>query len=321
MSTISVVIPVYNAGRYVRRAAQSVLMQPQVAEVLLIEDGSSDNSLHTCEALAAADTRVQLVRHPSMVNVGAAAARNLGIAAARAPLIAFLDADDFYLPERFAIAMERLEDPAVDGVYEAIGVEYESDAERMRYQAARGTQFASLTTIRSGIAAEELCARLIARTAGFCHLSGLTVRRELLERSGGFAPALRLHQDTHLLIRLAYHGRLMAGVIDRPVAMRYVHANNRITLATPEVSLPYRRLLNRSLIDWALRESLPRELLRLMFLRVYRETFGGTFPWGRPRSHWRMMRVLAREFVASPLRVIRALLRLWHTRRRSGVAA
>ncbi|PIY03241.1 MAG: glycosyltransferase family 2 protein, partial [Bacteroidetes bacterium CG_4_10_14_3_um_filter_31_20] len=74
--------------------------QPETSEVILIEDGSPDNGLDVCTSLAKKYSKVRLYRHENGENKGASASRNLGIRKANYPYVAFLDADDFYLPNR-----------------------------------------------------------------------------------------------------------------------------------------------------------------------------------------------------------------------------
>ena len=180
---ISVIIPVYNAERYVRQAVESALAQPQTAEVLMIEDGSPDGALAVCEALAAEHpNRVRLLRHPGGENRGAGASRNLGLRQACEDVIAFLDADDFMLPDRFAKTVPLLEaEPSVDGVYEAVGTHFES-AELRESGIYRGYE---LTTIPDPPPPEELFQYLLTGGRHFC-TDGIVFRRSLLERTGMF---------------------------------------------------------------------------------------------------------------------------------------
>lgn len=95
MSAVSVVIPLYNKGPYIARALNSVLAQTfQDFEVIVVDDGSTDNGAVVVERFD--DPRIWLIQQE---NQGVSAARNRGTEAARAELIAFLDADDEWLPE------------------------------------------------------------------------------------------------------------------------------------------------------------------------------------------------------------------------------
>src|SRR5687767_10956534 len=98
---ISVIIPVYNAEKYVTQAVESALQFEEVYEVILIEDKSPDNALEVCRQLAEKNDRVKLFQHPDKGNHGAGPTRNLGLENATGDFIAFLDADDYYLPNRF----------------------------------------------------------------------------------------------------------------------------------------------------------------------------------------------------------------------------
>lgn len=100
-STVSVIIPVFNASNTLERAVASVLEQDWGNwQLILIEDGSTDGSLEVCVRLAAQDARIQLLQQPG--NTGAAAARNVGIRAATGRYLAFLDADDEWLPQKLS---------------------------------------------------------------------------------------------------------------------------------------------------------------------------------------------------------------------------
>lgn len=93
---ISVIVPVYNSEKYIDNCAESVLMQTYSAfELILIEDGSKDNSLKRCEAFCKKDKRIRLIRQN---HKGASAARNLGIEVAEGKYLFFLDSDDMIHP-------------------------------------------------------------------------------------------------------------------------------------------------------------------------------------------------------------------------------
>ena len=98
---ISIIIPVYNAERFLEKAVDSALQFSEVKEILLVEDGSPDQSLEVCKKLLIKDKRIKLLQHPDQGNHGAGASRNLGLEKATGDFIAFLDADDYYLINRF----------------------------------------------------------------------------------------------------------------------------------------------------------------------------------------------------------------------------
>jgi glycosyltransferase involved in cell wall biosynthesis len=121
---VSVIVPVFSAELYLRQAVFSALQQPETAEILLVEDGSPDGCLAICHRLQQEHASVRVLRHPNGQNHGPSASRNLGIREAVFPFIAFLDADDFYLPGRFSLARQLFElHEEADGVYEATGVQ------------------------------------------------------------------------------------------------------------------------------------------------------------------------------------------------------
>ena len=112
IETISVIIPVYNGARFLGEAIQSVLDQTVAAtELVVVDDGSSDDS----RAVAAAFPGVQLV---SKAHSGVAATLNVGVAHTTGRFLAFLDADDRWLPEKLALQMAVLRrDPALAIVF------------------------------------------------------------------------------------------------------------------------------------------------------------------------------------------------------------
>ena len=253
--SVSVVIPVYKAAEFVERAVESARRESEVQEVILVEDGSPDESLAVCRRLAEKHTDIQLLQHPGGVNRGAGASRNLGIAAARSTFLAFLDADDYFLPGRFRVDLALLnEQPGLDGVYNAIGTEFYDEAGKARY-AGKGQDESHLTTMKRRVDPEALFEAMApVGTGGHFHADGLTVRRCLFDTLDGFDPEMELSQDTLLFLQMALKCRLGAGELDHAVAVRGVHGENRV--ADEEKLLRFRGLLFRKLYKWMRGEGL-----------------------------------------------------------------
>jgi glycosyltransferase involved in cell wall biosynthesis len=112
MKLVSVIIPVYKAERYIATTLQSVLDQTyQNFELLIIDDGSPDRSIEICQQFI--DRRIKII---CQENRGVAAARNHGIRAAQGEYIAFLDADDIWLPTKIEKHIHHLENSPSVGI-------------------------------------------------------------------------------------------------------------------------------------------------------------------------------------------------------------
>jgi GT2 family glycosyltransferase len=107
---VSVVLIFLNEERYLGEAIESVRSQDYPHwELLLVDDGSTDRSPDIAQSYAARDERIRLLAHPARENRGMSASRNLGLQQARGEYVAFLDADDIYLPRRLGRHVEVLE--------------------------------------------------------------------------------------------------------------------------------------------------------------------------------------------------------------------
>lgn len=196
---VSAVIPTYNRGHVIERAIASVLAQTyQPIEIIVVDDGSTDD---TASRLAALDVPT-LRYYRSDTNIGASAARNLGISHARGEFVAFLDVDDEWLPEKTARQVACFADAP-----EEVGVVYCGIREVSpewpgtdRIPEHRGDLFETLRAVN------------VLRT------SGVMVRRRVFDEVGGFDSDLAARHDWDLWLRVArrYH---MDYVSD--VAVRY----------------------------------------------------------------------------------------------------
>ncbi len=125
-SLVSIIVPVYQAERYIEDTISSVLAQTYHEwELLLVDDHSADRSAEICEQIAAAhpDARIRVLTNAGK---GAASARNTGLAAAAGRYIAFLDADDQWRPEKLAHTLEYMERSGAGFVF--TGYEFADEA-------------------------------------------------------------------------------------------------------------------------------------------------------------------------------------------------
>lgn len=132
---ISVIIPVYNASCYIRRCIESVLSQSyKDFELILVDDGSTDDSGVKCDKYASQDNRIQVIHQK---NSGAGAARNAGLTKAMGDYIVFIDSDDMILQGYFEALSRHDEDVVfinVDNINEEgklVKREYMSDFKRL----------------------------------------------------------------------------------------------------------------------------------------------------------------------------------------------
>lgn len=118
MPKVSVVIPCYDHARYLPEAVESVLRQTYADfEVIIVNDGSPDNTLEVAEGLIDKHPGVQ-IKLVNQLNLGPPGARNSGISLARGEYILTLDADDMIMPELLAVGVELLEtNPSVSIAY------------------------------------------------------------------------------------------------------------------------------------------------------------------------------------------------------------
>lgn len=269
---ISVIIPVYNAEEYITQAVESALQFAEVSEIILVEDKSPDNALEICKQLESQHPRVKLFQHPDKENHGAGASRNLGIEKATGDFIAFLDADDYYLANRFDAEKEFFKNPEVEGVYGALGVHYYSEKARQQYHHIYQDK---LDTVYKEADPKDVCPGQmnLRGSFGLIHLDTLTVRRKSLQKMDRlFDTTLRLHQDTDFTIRLSYYLDLYTGNNTVAIAIRGIHESNRITQVDSKKVKPSstRIKLWAKLNQWAQSEETMPEEYKLHIKRMYR---------------------------------------------------
>jgi glycosyltransferase involved in cell wall biosynthesis len=109
---ISIIVPFYNAEKYLDRCIRSILSQTyKDYEIVLVNDGSSDGSLRICQEYANENNNISLV---SQDNSGVSAARNRGLSVAKGEYVMFVDSDDYMLPQMCEIMVDAVEEKNAD---------------------------------------------------------------------------------------------------------------------------------------------------------------------------------------------------------------
>lgn len=178
---VSIIMPVRNRGGSMRKAVESVLTQTWPNwELLIVDDGSWDDTLDIAEILAARDPRIRLIRQE---HLGVCAARNAGIADASGEFIAFLDSDNTWEPTFLGDMVTYMSRRGSISAYATIALD---DGENVRY--------------RYGSPAPQSLLR-----GNSIDLNVLVARRDAVQAVGGFDPSLRRAVDYDLILKLAAH--------------------------------------------------------------------------------------------------------------------
>lgn len=203
-ASISVVIPAYNAERFLRDAVESAVRQTlPPLEILVVDDGSSDDT----GRLAASVPGVRCIRQS---NAGVSAARNRGLEEARGKFVALLDADDVWMPEKLAVQLTGLRDDQF-----AFSARTETD-ELLK----------PLRITRGGFQGPLLEGLLFHGNVVGTPSSVVAPRRALLD-AGGFDPRLSMCADWDMWIRLAT--RLSGTYSDESLVLYRVHDGSMST--------------------------------------------------------------------------------------------
>lgn len=219
--TLSVIIPVYNCERFIEKAIASVITQPEVTEIIVVNDGSTDSSQSIIDQLQLQNPILKIYHHQNKCNKGRSATRNLGIQKATGNYIAFLDADDYYLPNRFVNDIKVFqENEKCDGVYNAVGYHFYRGATVLELQADQ------LYTVRQKVAPEDLFINLLYGKCGHFHIDGLTVKKSVFDTIGLFNESLVVAEDTDVFWKIAIKCNLVTGIINKAVAIRGIHDSN-----------------------------------------------------------------------------------------------
>jgi glycosyltransferase involved in cell wall biosynthesis len=281
---VSVIIPMYNAERWIIGTLASVQRQTyRNCHIIVIDDGSTDGSSAIVRILAdSSETHVELVRTP---NRGVSAARNLGISRATGDLIALLDADDVWLPNKLQSQVALLQQHP------------EAIAAGCSYTICNENLDSALKYVDVGWARQDILSWLLLESLGVLLPSTILMRLAAAHEVGPFDTRLSTAADLDYAWRLVSTGSVLA--IHEPL-VQYRTSANQMHRDTSLLERDYEVLLTKDPFD-SDKHLATRASTNLRMLRAVR-----TWRIGR-RS--RALATLSRVAVEHPIYSMRALIR------------
>lgn len=227
--SVGVVVPAYNAARYIERCISSIYLQTFLPkEVIVVDDGSTDE---TGSIVIKLQQQYPSLRYTLQSNSGQAVARNIGIQQTSTTFIAFCDADDLWYPQKLEQQIEQITNANIIGVY--------TDADIIS-EAAPGakTAFSKLYGLPSGSVYRKLL------FGNFICTSTMLVERKAFLEAGGFlkSPYVKYVEDYDLWLRIARQGQFAVVKIPLVAYQKNASGSSRATVRSAIASL---RLLSR----------------------------------------------------------------------------
>ena len=188
--TVSIIMPAYNASATLTASVRSAQAQSlQDWELIIVDDGSTDDTAEVARWLARSDPRICVLQRS---NQGPSAARNCAASVARADILAFLDADDFWAPERLSTMVKAFR------VLPKAGVLFS----RTRFVDTDTLKPGTLTPHRSRLRPADLMSE-----NALCSTSNIVCRNDTFQATGGFTTGLNYAEDQDWLLRVALDNR------------------------------------------------------------------------------------------------------------------
>ena len=189
---ISVIIPNYNSGKFLGEAIESVVNQTyKNIEIIVINDGSTDNTEEIAKKWQKRDERVRYLKHKE--NKGPSAARNTGIKNSRGEYIAFLDADDVWLPKKIEIQINKINDLDADLVFSNWYI----------WEPIKNVRVKAFNSNPLGNKEDLLCLFI---KKNFGNPSTALLKKSSLEKIGLFDESLKSSEDYDLWLRFILKG-------------------------------------------------------------------------------------------------------------------
>lgn len=212
---ISVIIPTYKGSKYLSRAIESVLIQDGVDFEVIVVDDNDPESIERTKTEKVMEKyqnniKVKYIKHKK--NLNGSTARNSGIKEAIGDYISFLDDDDFYYPNRLKKCLDNLKHNNFDIVY--------TDVIIIKHNIISGY----INALLEG----NLFKELLLDSNLFGTGSNLFIKKNLIEKNGGFDESLLRHQDYEFLLRQFAHGATVASINECLVAKAMNDTNNTV---------------------------------------------------------------------------------------------
>lgn len=214
---VSVIIPTFNSSEYIINCLCSVIKQKEVSQIIIVDDGSSDNTFKICSDFIKSHQHILLLHHPNFDNFGPGVSRNLGLQHAQSKYVAFLDSDDYYLINRFTKSIEILEQqPKLDGIYTSVEdklIEPDLSYNTESYH------------ISKDINPPEALEAIIYNKYGCVQINGFVFNREFLISNEIQCSPLYSNEDMHLIYESCIKGEILLKATTART-IRCIHANN-----------------------------------------------------------------------------------------------
>lgn len=289
MPFISVIIPAYKAAKYIEETVRSVLNQTYSHfELIIVDDGSPDDQYRIIERLCKEDSRIRYVKQE---NGGVSSARNHGFQLSTGSFIAFLDSDDVWLPDNLNKKLKKFTEDNELGLVHS-DLEIIDEDSNLTGETKSG---------KAGYILDDLLA-----WNGTCipTPSSILVKRNVVEKVGGFDLELSNAADQEFFFRVAKHFKI--GRVEH-ITWRYrVHDNNmhsNIVVMERDALLSYKRAEENNLFK-------SRKFRNLCFSNMYM-IMGATW-WGDGRSKIRGIKFLIKAIWIRPAAITKVFRKIFH---------
>ena len=262
---VSVVMPVYNACRYIRPAIESVMAQTlREIEIICVDDGSTDTSLDMIKIFQASDDRIRIITE---TNAGPGIARNNGLKRARGEYVAFLDADDFYEPNMLELLYKAAKEHDLD-----IAIAKYDVFDNKKATFREGSENENTKIYAGGVVTSknEYPDHILESTAGAAW-NKLFKKSFIYEKGITFLPEVMIFEDVYFTVSAVAFAERIARVDEVLVHHRMYKQQSRVRTFRkyyPQIPLAFEKT-KEFLMKGGIYEPLKRSFLNLTCTRCH----------------------------------------------------